>query len=307
MYTIELDWRPLDIQLEEHTKYITAVENETEPERSADEIRISVLETVFEEDDETVATSPDTDQNELNVHEDGNGESQKALTPKISNGSDERPHSPPSLIDKENSQIVEEKLSSVILTLQGRLVRPYISPQTPIFSTHVTSDRQEFSFFPKGCTDKQRTKNTFKPGDRCNTMYGSGIVSKYRDKDGMYIVDIDGWSAKAYLTEGSLNRGDGSVWNSLLRIITPSDVKSPSKPKRGKEKDIESFDFKDVMIRTPYGEGKIIKHPTMAEKDMVPENKKNTSNKQSVSIALNTWRLADNSHPILYCTEDTLS
>ena len=45
----------------------------------------------------------------------------------------------------------------------------------------------------------------------------------------------------------------------------------------------------------------------MAEKDMVPENKKNTSNKQSVSIALNTWRLADNSHPILYCTEDTLS
>ena len=102
MYTIELDWRPLDIQIEEHTKYITAVENETEPERSADEIRISVLETVFEEDDETVATIPDTDQNELNVHEDGNGESQKALTPEISNGSDESPHSPPSLIDKKN-------------------------------------------------------------------------------------------------------------------------------------------------------------------------------------------------------------
>ena len=93
----------------------------------------------------------------------------------------------------------------------------------------------------------------------------------------------------------------------MFRIITPSDVKTPSKPKRGKEKDIESFDFKDVMIRTPYGEGKIIKHPTKAEKDMVTENKKNTSNKQSVSIALNTWRLADNNHPILYCTEDTLS
>lgn len=295
LYTIELDWRPLDVQLKAHENYLSANESERKTDSSTSEIRVSVLETVFEADDETITTIPEADQCEEIAR---SGKELSSIS--LSNDCNDRPSSPPSLIEERHGQASEGNSCRVTLTIQGRLLQAYTSPKAPIFSKE--ENKQEFSFFPKQKSENEKIKKIFKTGDQCNTLYGTGIICDFRENDKIYVVKMEDWDAIAYVFEDSLIKEDGSVWNSLLRIITPSETKTPSKPKRSKQKESEKCVLKDTFIRTPYGEGKIIQPNRKI--DIEGQRMENTY--RTSSVALCTWCLADKSHPILYCTDENL-
>jgi hypothetical protein len=132
----------------------------------------------------------------------------------------------------------------------------------------------------------------FNEGDKCSTPFGPATVVEHRVAEKIVVVDMVGWKARAYLNEDSAKVMKESILSSLFRRQANS---SDSPPKQ--------LDFpyaQGTVIHTPFGVGEVIRPLPMHKKD-TPKGDIENSN-QTICLGLKSWRLADGSHPKLYCT-----
>eukprot|EP00978_Attheya_sp_CCMP212_P001286 scaffold2680_cov57-Attheya_sp.AAC.1 len=320
MYRVELDWRPLNVQVGEKIK------NEQPKERP---ISSSGLETVVEtveevdEDNETeLATQPDS----IGAL----GSSSKSDITELVDEKDNRKSTQDEFVQASESEqgakdkqsenpapnaLEERPVHPIIATVQGRQIKMYTPPSMPVLSQG--KGRSIFSFFGTGGEEEP-----FKPGAKCTTPFGPATIVEHRQKKRVVVVDMIGWSARAYLREDCIKIISKGILTSLLRRMTSSDDISPAKrpviTKEVKEKEIEFPYAKGITIRTPFGEG-IVTRPlplptetgdakqsdvkdTLQESNDLLQTSKQTP---TMGICLTSWKLANGCQPIVYCTHET--
>ena len=101
---------------------------------------------------------------------------------------------------------------------------------------------------------------------------------------------MSGWSATAYLNEGSVHL----IEKGLLGSIFSGGFKKGEKDKQSKE--LEFPYAIGTMVRSPFGEG-VVSRPLSVEKG--------NKNVRTIGISITEWTLANETHPILYCTVET--
>ena len=285
LYEVELDWRPLSIQVEDHL----AEEKRKalrKPETTSNRALQTVVEADEHEEDVLCAQSTISDA----------AAPISALTPP-----DKRPdkgsietstpkHSAlTNAISSEGSRDRQALASNLtaIASIQGRLISKYTPPLMP----KIKKDAGPlFSFWaPKKDEDRKTTskpaerRNLFRPGDRCKTPYGLGVVEEHREKTKIVLLKLENWEAHAYLNERCVEIVSKSLLQSLFDPFSSIE----------KAKPLEFPYAEGTYIKTPFGEGRVVR-PLRLRK--IP------SLHSTLGIALTGWKLANNTHPTVYCT-----
>jgi len=316
LYEISLDWRPLNVQIleqhkedfKEHRQKIENTSTTTISELPPD-VRPRHLETVFEADDEDTTLSP-RPRSVRNISSLGDS----LVSTNVPSLIDDREMIPISLLDtdkveeSESSEATEEvekiipsqlspkvKTHYVTAKIHGKFIKPYQPPQLPVFLKGDDS-KKVFSFWGsrgESLRVKSRAKQPFNHREKCNTPFGPGFVLAYRTETEVVVVEMIGWKATCYLSAEAVNKSDEEgFFGSLLRKMTTTPDPKISKQRRpSSPKEIESPISKDIILNTPFGEGKVT----------IPKK----TDTMTVGISLTSWKLANNTHPILYCTQET--
>lgn len=324
LYDVELDWRPLDVQVRE---YLASIEDETIRPKQAKETEkraSSVLETVPETDEVTVDTNfiePDEqiDDEKQNGNHDSpskNGfivstntsttkeyeisDSNEVVTCVSSDESDtinevtssSSNDSMSNNDDGDNDDKTNERGEEVknafkaTAKVNGRSISKFVPPTLPSFNNKKGAPL--FSFWVGS------SEQTFSEGEKCSTPYGPATVVEHRKDQKMVVVDMIGWTARAYIKEDDVKVTKESILSNLFRR-QPSITDLQPVPR------YDRFPYvKGVIIRTPYGNAEVTVPLPIPENDSFPEPRETSS--RTICLSIKSWTLADGSHPKLYCT-----
>jgi hypothetical protein len=371
MYEVELDWRPLNVQVAEYPT-VEAKDAKSVEKRGPSEL--SPLETVMEVDEENggsssrQVSSDDLVETEHHANHSRSHSTQvEALAAKgVADVDDKmkRSDSTPDLVPEDTgpTETLSEQLdaaSSPVKKIEQEMqqngvtkeVKKAIKDSDAIKETAteesfpaVPDDQLRFrvyarirgvditkfapptlpklekikggSLFTFWTAADNEKKPTYKEGDQCTTPYGAGFVEKYREKDGVVVVGLSGWKARAYLQEKDVHVVSRGLLHTLRRQFTATD--NPSTPKA------PEFPYAEgTVIHTPYGDGIVTKPLAKPKTDsrMVKADEKakigdklkgekapataKEKQPEMIGISLTDWTLADQSHPMLYCPVET--
>ncbi len=324
-YEVVLDWRPLDVQVNEHLQKVK--EEAIRPRSQNLERRTSApapLETVVETDEasddeaalqrsplrrtntsplklranQTLATEESS--NEVASTSVGGKESKKSasgIEPRgaVSAMSDSSSISSMSSDDSQEKSTSKQGPLNVTAKIDGRFISKFLPPHLPVIDKKPSS---LVSFWTGSPSPKARKKLTYQEGERCSTPYGPASVVEHRVALNMVVVDLVGWKARAYLNENIIKIEKESLLASLFR----RQAGSTAPVELTKQLD---FPFaQGTSIRTPFGEA-VVTRP------LPPKYRKDSSILDSeglnhtICLSLSKWVLADGSHPKLYCTVKT--
>lgn len=286
LYEVELDWRPLSMQVEDHL-----AEEKRKALRKPETNR--ALQTVVETDeheDDVVGTLSEVTGTTAPI---------SALTPP-----DKRPDKVASnystMKNSRSINVIPPEWSGYqttwssklkpLASIQGRLISKYTPPLMPKIKKDAGP---RFSFWaPKTDEDRKSSsrpperRNLFKSGDRCKTPYGLGVVEEHREKTKIVVLKLEGWGARAYLNERCVEIVSKSLLQSLLDPFSSIE----------KSKPLEFPYAEGTLIKTPFGEGKVFRPLS---------TRKSPGIHTTIGIALTGWKLANNTHPTVYCTLST--
>jgi hypothetical protein len=319
LYDLELDWRPLDVQVLEHNEEVKKAAirpKSVEPQPRNPKLLETVVETDEGEDDAqstgvqsvdlevglTLAPTKATDESTQEVGQ----SSSETLDVSVvrSHSMTETPLSdlawPPQIARCVSEGTVPSdptfRISAKIL---GRFVMPYTPPvlPKPQPKTPTGSDKQKASIFTflqpgVGTTPK---KPAFKSGDEVRTPYGLAVVEEYRPEQGLVVVEMAEWQATGYLRETDVKKAPKSLLESLIRQLGTS------------EKYLEFPHAEGTVINTPYGRAKVTRPiPLSRSGGTAPTAKRPlTSRPPTLGLDLESWTLTNGSHPKLYCTVES--
>lgn len=291
LYSVKIDWRPLDMQVAEYKQNQQSANAKSLSIRqvtSTNAKTASTLETVMETseaDDDSVACNTEN-KNELE-------QSATSIKMKYIDSFGHNPsHSAHSNKPKE--------ISYIRATIQGRLVTKYDPPQLPKLAKGKS--HPIFSFLGAGGerSKSKSKKKEFKQGDNCTTPYGIGTIEEYIEERGVVIVSMTGWKAQSYLRHECVQVvSETGILGNLLKKMSASESGGE---KAKQQKDLKFPNAIGTAIRTPFGDG-IVSRPILMPLDQESSSKM-TLAATTLAISLNNWTLADGSHPILYCTPD---
>jgi hypothetical protein len=324
-YEVALDWRPLDVQVNEHLQKVK--EDAIRPRAQNLERRTSApapLETVVETDEasddegelkksplrraQTASAKAFTNPTTTTTGTEG---STKELTPTSSSAkeakklashlevkgptsamSDSSSISSISSDDSHEKSAIKTGPVHVTAKIDGRFISKFVPPHLPVFEKKPSS---LVSFWTGSPTPKPVKKPTYQEGEKCSTPYGPAIVVEHRVAQNMVVVDMIGWKARAYLNDDCIKIEKESLLASLFRrqAGTPTQAEPP-----------KQLDFpfaQGTVIRTPYGEAEVIRPlPVKYKKEGSKVDPEGLN--QVICLGITAWRLADGSHPKLYCT-----
>ena len=338
MYEIELDWRPLNIQVAEYRvlQVKDAKPKVSTPKRKAS-TDVPALETVLETeegDEGSGENSRHSVQVELKETAKGSLSRQRSspITEKLHDAvRPEQDESPPELIPETTAEQERDEMSvsSVVDAVDDDRSFPDVSPEQLGFWVRARirgvdlsnfvppvlpklekrgSQGSLFTFWTADATKKQ----SFKEGDQCTTPYGAGVVEAHREKEGIVVVRMTGWTARAFLQEADVKVMSKGLLHTLRRQFSTSDT-TPT------QKSLEFPYAVGTVINTPFGEGAVTRplpqpKPTSSNTLKSDKSKPSKSVKavaqsertyKTIGISLTSWTLAKQSHPMLYCTEET--
>eukprot|EP00536_Pseudo-nitzschia_multiseries_P010728 jgi/Psemu1/297650/fgenesh1_pm.337_\ len=262
LYDVELDWRPLDVQVREYLAYI---EDKTiRPKQGKDnEMRPStLLETVVEADEKTEIDS-------------STASSKMAGTVADS-------------VKKRNTSHRASEIDNAFRAtakISGRSITRFIPPSLPTFNNKRTTPL--FSFWVAS------SKPSIGVGEKCSTPYGPATVVEHRKDEKVVVVDMIGWTARAYLNEDHVKVTKESLLSTLFRRqTTASDL--PLAPK------YDRFPYvKGSIICTPYGNAEVIVPLPIPDSDSTDSD---DIDDKTICLSITSWNLADGSHPKMYST-----
>jgi hypothetical protein len=316
LYEVELDWRPLDVQVNEH---IQSLKEETiRPKATL--LTAVPLETVVEADEVT-----DDEQDDLVLLGSTGRSSPVKLAPKPLNNPKSRSFTEKvegsmsaltqnegkKTVASQDSKVATSSMSDsssississdesiqnqrsgqsdkgfkVTASISGRAISKFIPPtlpkvtkrSSPLFSFWVTTSQPKVT-----------------EGERCTTPYGPATVVEHRIVQKIIVVDMIGWTARAYLNEDDVKVIKESLLSSFFRRQTSMGDPQP-KP--------QQFPYvQGSTVQTPFGEAKVL--VPLAPPDEKSTIKKDES-EEIICLSLTAWKLANNSHPKLYCTVKT--
>lgn len=309
LYDVELDWRPLDVQVNDHLRI---VKEEAIQPRQTERKSTRALETVIETDE---------------ANDDEQAETKGLKTKRGSHVKARSIFSPPRAnppISETASEILDTKsalgtlndcsssLSSIstdgskqsrpcckaCAKIGGRYIAKYTPPRLPVIDKKPSP---LFSFFTGSPSKKGQVPSPFQAGEKCTTPYGPGIVSEYRTSEKMVVVDMAGWKARAYLNDSVVKVSKGSILTSFFRRqpnVSDALVKQLEFP----------YEL-GTLLNTPYGAAVVVKPLPPPKKDASkPDVGKVVSREvlnQVLCLQLTAWKLTNDSHPKLYCTVGT--
>lgn len=322
LYLIELDWRPLDVQVAEHNEETKKAA--IRPKVASANPRTSLaLETVVETDevDEELVLSMDTRSvasdkrsDRVSVQEVGQSSAEESpLSPPLrSQSMPVRLRPPPQLDDssvdsqslsaatepptstdfEEDDTVVPKQAFSVVARLTGRSITKYTPPVLPKLDAKARGSL--FTFLHPGAEAKPK-RVIFKGGTEVSTPFGPAKIVEHREKSACVVVEMMSWHARAYLREGDVKLASPGLLRSLMRQL--------SKPDR--EKPLEFPHVEGTVIVTPFGKGRVSRPIPVDRLKSSRSPVKAKSKVPTLGICLESWVLADGSHPMLYCTTET--
>jgi hypothetical protein len=325
IYDVFLDWRPLDVQVNEYTtvklKSSTAAPSPRGQQQSIAPLRVQATLSTVEENDDEDAQATEVQQSAM----DGNGvrtsQAEGLNSPKqevgessaecsVSSTAHPLQHTSlprnvlipetrsiaPTTTSFSNTQQVSDVVGpeddtpcpklQVRAQIYGKFISKYVSPSLPILESKKKIPSSLFPFLTK----TPEKVPIFRKGNEVSTPYGPGVVVAYREKSGIVVVDMVGWAATGYFQDGKIkHRIPKSLLSSILRQLS-SGVEQPKQP-----------DFPFVVgtqINTPYGQAKVTR-PLAIGKNL------KAARIETMGLRLESWKLANGSHPMLYCTVET--
>jgi hypothetical protein len=325
LYDVELDWRPLDVQVNEHLLHVKEEairpRSSTTLERRASAPLATVEEADEATDDESFLMSPlkaasSTPQNSpqkmqaaATVITEGIEEkmaSRRGTAERVLKRSLSSPVaklatpdsklaisavSDSSLLSSEESHHSSFKVNAKI---GGRYLSKYTPPHLPEINKKTSS---LFSFWigsPK--VPKTPKVHFFNEGDRCSTPYGPATVAEHRTGLKIVVVDMIGWKARGYLKEDTVKIMKEGLLASLFR--RPASLPDAS------SKQLAFPYARFTVIHTPFGEAEVTRPlPVLHKKEGT--RTENEVVQQTICLSIKSWTLADGSHPKLYCTAKT--
>jgi len=370
MYTVEIDWRPLDVQVAEHKEYERTLKKDASSpktaslssnRKSAPNADGKTLETVVEatedEIDECPADAEDTSCSiDSGKHHDTatviSDDGVSCLTTKSiittatirreedSGGSVVKPPSPLNLqtnllpqtgsngssvsLDAESLEDIGGRIpisndkfpnggSRCIATVNGRDIKKYSPPKLPTPPKENGNVKSTFSFWGVGGKKEESKQKTFNAGEQCNTPFGPATVNTDR-ADGIVVVDFIGWKGKGYLKRDSVRVVEKGIFEKLLGPWSKD-----SSSEITQKKDELKFPYAlGTVIRTPFGEGVIVRplaassaedsnaiEISSSDNIELKSEKKEPLLEPTIGIELTSWVLANEKHPIIYCTEES--
>lgn len=262
LYDVEVDWRSLEEQVKDYTEIIAA-EKAKKPAKA--------LETVVEADEQN--------------------EEQQPICSGIQQGGEssaEQPDQPTELTHdvKLSPESVKPAIeaptlrSSIRARVTGQAVSKHVPPTLPKIDRPSTL----FSFFGGDTPKKDFIKKpTFEVGDECATPYGLARVTELRKDQRTVVVDMIDWHAFAYLQRDQISQPSRSLLRTFLRQIGDK----PQFPH-----------VKGTPIVTPFGKGTVQRPVPVSASGRSIKRKRYAT----IGISLDSWKLADGSNPVLYCT-----
>jgi len=308
LYDVELDWRPLDAQVRDH---LASIEDETirrKQGKDTEKRSPIVLETVVEADEVTIDDQSDVVRKGVDatmttseVHE--VTEIDDMLNSISIDGSEtanigcdvSSDEIPSNLIDsvsnsvngRKNHHCGSEANNSFKATAKigGRSIAKFIPPSLPILNNKRAAPL--FSFWVA------TSKPSISEGEKCSTPYGPATIVEHRIDDKMIVVDMIGWTARAYLNKDDVKVTKESLLSSLFR--RQGNISDPTPPPK-----FDHFAYvKGSVIPTLYGNAEVAIPISIPENDSI--NSDDVSNK-TLCLSITSWTLANGSHPKLYCT-----
>ena len=340
LYDVVLDWRPLSTQLEEHVreekenKEKLAVSKKTRPPMTASDQSQKALETVVEAEE---SEEDGSDVRKGSSHSLNENLEVDATLPEIDDNVDAFVESTKSTLLKEKKVdavavistaaslreesresapvFVNEEFSSWFskARIQGRDISKYTPPILPKV-TEKRGNKALFTFWTAEAPPK-KSPIALKPGDQCETPYGVGVVEERRERHGIVVVKMVGWEARVYIQDKSVKKiSITRPWSLLRQFSSVEGGKESSKPL--------VFPYvTGTIIKTPYGEAIVTKPlrapPTEMDLNKAPKSParipkvvtKSSSlapqRPATIGLSLTSWTLADQSHPMIYCTVET--
>lgn len=322
LYDVELDWRPLDVQVRDH---LASIEDGTILPKQDNDIEkrsAHVLETVVEADEVSVDDQSDVAEPDENIH----SPIQKGLdittTPSKAhddseihdvlrsisidesetanmgsdvsndeNSSDTIDSESDSVNDKNNQNCGKEAVNSFKPTakISGRSISKFVPPTLPILNNKRTAPL--FSFWVA------TPKPDISEGEKCSTPYGPATIVEHRKDDKIIVVDMIGWSARAYLNEDVVKVTKGGLLSSLFRRQVNASDSTPTATK------VDHFAFgKGSVIPTPYGNAEVAIPLSIPDNDSLDSEE---FHNKTLCLNITSWTLANGSHPKIYCTVKT--
>lgn len=337
LYQVDLDWRPLNAQLADH---ITAERNETMRRRvgnvagvndSDNKLKLETVVEIEEMDDDGPSekpVEPKAVENGLAVTATTTialDSSNKQVDPVLAQLPANGPESRVGVVDQGaedgQSKVTTTKVEpakkfdtfNVKASVGGHLITKYSPPVLPkLEKTRV------FTFWSP-TTERSAKKTPFKVGAHCTTPFGSATIAEFRTEEKIVVVNMIGWSARAYLREEDIKVVSKGFIQSLFRKMSGQET-TPPKPKQFPHAE-------GTIINTPYGKGAVTKplpiakavggkNATSSKVQIANQHNSETmvSDRGSsvrpatvaptatIGVSLTSWKLADGSHPVLYCT-----
>ena len=328
LYDVRLDWRPLDVQVEEFVREkANAAAAPRSPKRLSTVRETSdedVVAAVSDDEAEAVGLQRTTSETRLNVRRQEVGESsaesqdehpsvlsalalermapvrtvsldesdeeEATSTPPASReqpatGSESSSEATPRLNHKSTSQ---ENTIVVKAKISARLISKYTPPALPKFD----GKRKSSAIFPFLKKTPEPKTAAFKNGEKVETPFGLATVVEHRERDGIVVVDMLGWTAKAYLRQDTVKRMSKSLFGSLLRQLSGHENSQPPKP-------MELPYVRGTSLSTPFGQSKVSRPIFVSPKtSKIPPS-------ATIELSLDSWALADGTHPKIYCTAET--
>ncbi|KAL3945578.1 MAG: hypothetical protein SGBAC_000318 [Bacillariaceae sp.] len=306
LYDVELDWRPLDVQVDDHLKRVK--EEAIRPRQANNKKQTSQLETVLENDE------GDDDEN------DGGQESENteklALDTEIQNESSKSTLSIPETADTTEARSTDgattevSSLSSISTDEGSKRNRPFCHARAKVSWRQISKftpprlpeiDKKStayFSFFAGSPNKKGQLRPAFEEGDKCSTSYGGATVLEYRPLEKIVVVEFSKWKARGYLNETDVKVTKEGILSSLSLFRRQGATNdSASKP-------LEFPYATGTLINTPYGEAKVYK-PLPVQKKTSKQLDEHELMNQIIGLQLVSWQLANESYPTLHCTVKT--
>ena len=322
VYDVYLDWRPLDVQLEEYLRDKRNVAASPHRDKVPTTKRLStVVETVDEEGVVDAGDGGDdkvsSDQVAVEIRSQEVGESSAEFHGNHPNVlSREAFENAPqqgalSLDDKVGVGVVtsggqpardsessaeaapgprHELLSPSMFRAQvsGRNITKYTPPVLP----KIDAKKKSTAIFPFLKNTPEPKSPVYKTGEEVETTFGPATVTEHRAKDGVVVVTMLGWPAKGYLQENTVKRQSKSIIGSFLRQF--SGIESPLQPKL-----LELPYPRGTTISTPFGESRVSRPIAVASKTAkIPPS-------ATVELSIESWTLSNGVKPKIYCTVET--
>lgn len=314
LYEVELDWRPLNVQVLEFKESVSKDLGKSSSEKSTrlqgNDVSAKALETVLENDEE--AQEINSKNFCLDTDEMYNKTFQKHSSKSLDTSTD---MALPHLVNDSDSDISIRESHRVTARIHCRYISKHTPPNLPVLLKEEES-KSSFSFWGSR-SDPEEPRSLFKKEDKCSTQFGCGTVIDYRKNSGIVVVKMSGWSATCYLNAESVNIVSEGFFNRMLRIISTDTAKPSSIKKTPAQKDNVNPMAADSIICTPFGQGRIIQ--SLDERHNSYNSSKISCNQQAsakkvivntakpydtVAISLSSWILANKASPVLYCTVD---